>query len=327
MEITMENIEPENPESDGEFAFETDHLALRGNKDYCELLKYIVTLEAQKMNALKDIEDLAEAQNKALADPLTFVQQLKSGNVNFPPRQTVPELPNIDWGQYGIDATFDNEDMKDSKSNRDQDNNPKVRGRKFTDSKPETFNQLWSCEEQKRLEELLEIYPEEPIEARRYKKIAQDLGTRTPVQVMSRIQKYFAKLAKAGLPIPGRAPKRVGRDKNKSIFYKKSTFFPQLHVPVKMEDPNDNSESYDSTSLGETKDSNKYMLDLLKAAKEQRLLDETSPVYQSKTMCVGCLKEGFLGARWTDNAGTEYCTDCVVKLLPVEKLIPVRHPK
>lgn len=323
----IENTECENPESDGEFAFETDHLALRGNKDYCNMLKYIVTLEALKMKALKDSEDLAEAQNKALEDPLSFIQKLKSGDVNFPARQTIPELPDIDWSQYGIDATFDNEDIKESKLNRDQDNNPKVRGRKFTDNKPETFNQLWSCEEQKRLEELLEIYPEEPIEARRYKKIARDLGTRTPVQVMSRIQKYFAKLAKAGLPIPGRAPKRIGRDKNKSIFYKKSTFFPQLHVPVKMEDLYDSNEAYDIPTLSETKDSNKCMLDLLKAAKEQRLLDESSPVYQSKTMCVGCLKEGFLGARWTDNAGTDYCTDCVVKLLPGEKLIPVRQPK
>ncbi|XP_028177693.1 ZZ-type zinc finger-containing protein 3 [Ostrinia nubilalis] len=325
MDSMIDNIEPDNAESDGEFAFETDHLALRGNKDYCSLLKYIVMLEAQKMNALKDIEDLAEAQNKALEDPMTFIEQLKSGNANFPARQTIPELPNIDWDQYGIDATFDNDDIKDTKSNKDLDNNPKVRGRRFTDSKPESFNQLWSCEEQKRLEELLEIYPEEPIEARRYKKIAQDLGTRTPVQVMSRIQKYFAKLAKAGLPIPGRAPKGVGKDKYKSVFYKKSTFFPQLHVPVKM-DPYDSSEAYDSTSVSENK-GNKNMLDLLKAAKEQRLLDETSPVYQSKTMCVGCLKEGFLGARWTDNAGTDYCTDCVVKLLPPEKLIPVRIPK
>jgi ZZ-type zinc finger-containing protein 3 len=322
----MENTEPENSESDGEFAFETDHLALRGNKDYCELLKYIVKLEAQKINALKDIEDLAEAQNKALEEPWTFVQGLKLGKIQFPPRQTVEDLPAIDWSQYGIDVTLDNDDIKSSKE--DLDNNLKVRGRKFTDSKPETFNQLWSCEEQKRLEELLEIYPEEPIEARRYKKIANDLGTRTPIQVMSRIQKYFAKLAKAGLPIPGRAPKGIGRDNKRSkILYKKSTFFPQLHVPVKMEDPYDSSEGIDNASLTEAGSSNKNMLDLLKAAKEQRMLDETTPVMQSNTMCVGCQKTNFLGARWTDNTGTDYCTDCVVRLLPSEKLIPIRTPK
>lgn len=322
----MENLEPENPESDGEFAFETDHLALRGNKDYCELLKYIVKLEAQKVNALKDIEELSEQQNKALDDPLTFVQDLKLGKVNFPPRQNVADLPNIDWSAYGIDTTLDGDDLGDVKPNKDDlDISTKVRGRKFTDNKPESFNQLWSCEEQKRLEELLEVYPEEPIEARRYKKIAQALGTRTPIQVMSRIQKYFAKLAKAGLPIPGRAPKRVVREKNKSIFYKKSTFFPQLHVPVKMEDPYDSSDIPENTTH-DFKDGQKIMLELLKSAKEQRMLDEISPVYQHKTMCVGCQKTGFLGARWTDNTGTDYCTDCLVKLLPAEKLIPVRQP-
>lgn len=316
-------IESDEYESDGEFAFETDHLVLRRNKDYCDLLKYIVKLEAQKINALKDIEYLAEAQNKALEDPENFVEQLKLGKVVFPSRQTISNLPNINWSQYGIDmSTIDGDHSLDTKANKDDLEGIKVRGRKFTDSKPESFNQLWSCEEQKRLEELLEIYPEEPIEARRYKKIARDLGTRTPIQVMCRVQKYFAKLAKAGLPIPGRAPKGVTRQKQ-WLLYRKSTFFPQLHVPVKMDDiDNETPEIYEPI---ENKSSNKYKLELLRVAKEQRLLDETLPVYQTKTMCVGCQKTGFLGARWTDNAGTDYCTDCFVKLLPTEKLIPVRH--
>lgn len=316
----MEEMDYDNSDTDGEFAFETDHLALRGNKDYSDLLKYIVQLEAQKVKALKDIENLADAQSKALDDPLLFVQDLKLGKINFPARQIVPDIPEIEWSKYGIDTSTDFD--KDTKQIVDQ-SGTKVRGRTFTDNKPETFNQLWSCEEQKRLEELLEIYPEEPIEARRYKKIADALGTRTPIQVMSRLQKYFAKLAKAGLPIPGRAPKRISKDRNRSIFYKKSTFFPQLHVPVKMEDPYDSGEPQETSH---TKSGNKSIIELLTAAKEQRLLDETAPVYQTKTMCVGCQKTGFLGARWTDNAGTDYCTDCVVKLLPAEKLIPVRQP-
>lgn len=312
----------ENPESEDEFAFESDHLALRGNKDYCNLLKHIVKLEAQKVQALKDIENLGVAQKKALEDPLAFIEKLKSGNVSFPPHQSVDQLPEINWDSYDIDMSLETE-VKPNKD--DLDTGIKIRGRKFTDSKPETFNQLWSCEEQKRLEELLEIYPEEAIEARRYKKIAEALGTRTPIQVNSRVQKYFAKLAKAGLPIPGRVPKKLSRERNKSIFYKKSTFFPQLHVPVTMDDPYDSGEGQDTMASLEMKSNNKYMLELLKAAKEQRVLDETSPVYQGKTMCVGCQTTGFLGARWTDNAGTDYCTDCVVKLLPAERLIPVRQ--
>lgn len=318
----FENLEVLEMETEDDFAFETDHLALRGNKDYYTLLKYIVKLEAQKVKTLKDIEDLADTRTKALDDPLTFVEKLKSGNMSFPPRQVIAELPEIDWTSYGIDASIENEDVKE-KLNRDDFDTMKVRGRKFTDSKPETFNQLWSCDEQKRLEELLFIFPEEAVEMSRYKKVAEALGTRTAIQVMSRIQKYFAKLAKAGLPIPGRVPKGASQSKPKSMYYTKSTFFPQLHVPVTMEDPYETGESHD---IMETKSSGKLILELLKAAKEQRILDESVPVFQTKTMCVGCQKTGFLGARWTDNTGTDYCTDCVVKLLPAERLIPVRQP-
>lgn len=320
-------VEENLHESNDEFAFETDHLALRGNKDYSNLLKYIVMLEAQKVQALKDIEDLGVAQHKALDDPVQFVHDLQAGKVNFPPRQVIADLPEIDWESYGIDPALQaegfNENYQDNRNTSDISSATKVRGRKFTDNKPETFNQLWSCEEQKRLEELLEIYPEEPIEARRYKKIAKALGTRTTLQVMSRIQKYFAKLAKAGLPIPGRAPKGV--KENKSIFYKRSTFFPKLHVPVRMDDPYDSGDAHDNVSMIEGNNGEKAMLELLKMAKEQRVLDERCPIWQTKTLCVGCQKKRFLGARWTDNAGTDYCTDCIVKLLPSEKLIPIRH--
>lgn len=52
-----------------------------------------------------------------------------------------------------------------------------MRGRVFDESKPETFNQLWTIEEQRRLEELLIEYPPEEIEMRRWTKIANALGS------------------------------------------------------------------------------------------------------------------------------------------------------
>ncbi|RUS24626.1 hypothetical protein BC938DRAFT_473310, partial [Jimgerdemannia flammicorona] len=70
--------------------------------------------------------------------------------------------------------------------------------------KPVNHNMPWSDEEQRRLEELLRIYPDEPVQAQRFNKISTALGTRTPRQVASRVQKYFIKLAKNGLPVPGR---------------------------------------------------------------------------------------------------------------------------
>ena len=79
-----------------------------------------------------------------------------------------------------------------------------VRGRIYDGkTKPKTFNQPWTGEEQKRLEELLHEFPSEEVEMERWKKIAARLGNRTPIQVQSRIQKYFIKLHRAGLPIPG----------------------------------------------------------------------------------------------------------------------------
>jgi hypothetical protein len=51
---------------------------------------------------------------------------------------------------------------------------------------------------------LLITFPDEPVQAQRFNKISKALGTRTPRQVASRVQKYFIKLAKMGLPVPGR---------------------------------------------------------------------------------------------------------------------------
>eukprot|EP01117_Protostelium_nocturnum_P009554 TRINITY_DN3407_c0_g1_i4.p1 TRINITY_DN3407_c0_g1~~TRINITY_DN3407_c0_g1_i4.p1 ORF type:complete len:409 (+),score=108.68 TRINITY_DN3407_c0_g1_i4:310-1536(+) len=72
-----------------------------------------------------------------------------------------------------------------------------------TGEKPKSFNQFWSNEEQKKLEELLVIYPEEEVSAQRWKKIASHLPNRMPRQVASRVQKYFGKLEKMGKPLPG----------------------------------------------------------------------------------------------------------------------------
>ncbi|KAJ2597131.1 hypothetical protein GGF39_003176 [Coemansia sp. RSA 1721] len=72
--------------------------------------------------------------------------------------------------------------------------------------KPASYNMPWSDEEQERLEQLLLEYPEEEVANSRWRKISDALGTRNMRQVASRVQKYFIKLAKAGLPVPGRVP-------------------------------------------------------------------------------------------------------------------------
>lgn len=117
---------------------------------------------------------------------------------------------------------------------------------KAAESQFHFLNQLWTCDEQRRLEELLMEYPPEPVEMRRFAKIARALGNRTVRQVASRLQKYFQKLHAAGLPVPGRIPRNArshpSTRKNRSIkqqLIRPTTFFPSNFVPVNITDDDD----------------------------------------------------------------------------------------
>lgn len=72
-------------------------------------------------------------------------------------------------------------------------------------------------------------------------------GNRTPKQVSSRVQKYFIKLLRAGLPIPGRGPKikldvKKGlthkHQRNNHFLFKRSTFFPHQDISFNISDEN-----------------------------------------------------------------------------------------
>jgi len=67
-----------------------------------------------------------------------------------------------------------------------------------------TYGLPWTEEEKRHFKELLLIYPDEDVIIQRCAKISRALGTRTPQQVCSRMQKYFIELAKNHKPIPGR---------------------------------------------------------------------------------------------------------------------------
>ena len=195
--------------------------------------------------------------------------------------QVLAELPRIDWEKYsavGVRAaaagrkpeTRNNKGAaavnggasasaaahgETSASGEDRNTRGQilVRGRVFEEGKPRTFNQPWTAEEQQRLEELLVRFPSEDVEMERWKKVAAALGNRTAIQVQSRTQKYFLKLQKAGLPIPGRqlkarhrnnAPRpgttRSGRQLVRS---KNSAFFPALSPAVRMDEDDDDDEA------------------------------------------------------------------------------------
>lgn len=61
------------------FYFESDHLALRDNPDYNAVLKTLAILQAQKIQALQDIDKIVQAELIALQDPDEFVAKLSRG--------------------------------------------------------------------------------------------------------------------------------------------------------------------------------------------------------------------------------------------------------
>ena len=86
-----------------EFYFETDHEALRGNPDYLCVLKTMAILEAQKVQAVKDLEKLNDARNAAVKDPLSLISRLQKGeDLGLPGKQKISQLPHINWDRYGL---------------------------------------------------------------------------------------------------------------------------------------------------------------------------------------------------------------------------------
>ena len=86
-----------------EFSYETDHEALRGNRDYLAVLKTLAVLQAQKIQAVKDLEVLTEAKLDALKDPLAFIDKLQRGeDLGLPGKQVVAKQQPVDWSKYGL---------------------------------------------------------------------------------------------------------------------------------------------------------------------------------------------------------------------------------
>ncbi|XP_067143822.1 ZZ-type zinc finger-containing protein 3 isoform X2 [Centruroides vittatus] len=358
--------EENNFDDIGEYYFESDHLALKGNPDYHNMLKTVAILEAQRMQVIQDLDKLLESQKQALDSPIAFVKKLqKKENLNFPHPLRIAELPEINWNQYSLTGgqfTSEKRQMtrqslknipdsknsyEDTKAGFGENSEVLVRGRPFDKSKPSSFNQLWTAEEQKRLEELLIQYPPEEVESRRWMKIAAALGNRTPTQVASRVQKYFIKLAKAGLPIPGRMPSRHNVNRKVSsrrnvlsryYLQQPSTFFASHIPPVYMNEADDeysnNTHSLSSSVDGdvsndkfdfasdddgisqEMKDTPEYQeLLYLKKLREKKLHDHGLAQHVGYS-CNRCNVAPIIGTRWhcvecPTKESVDFCSDCV----------------
>ncbi|XP_061695014.1 ZZ-type zinc finger-containing protein 3 [Syngnathoides biaculeatus] len=395
---TTEEEEEDEEEEPDVYYFESDHLALKHNKDYQRLLQTIGVLEAQRTQAILDLETLARHQREALADPISFVDQLqKRVNLGLPCPQRVVQLPDVAWEQYtsGL-GNFQREFCDKKRKTRrlrlifdkglpDRPKSPvepkkgcetstfysslptsdavengrqtqMIRGRLCQSSKPHTFNQLWTAEEQKKLEQLLLKFPPEEVESKRWQKIADELGNRTAKQVASRVQKYFIKLTKAGIPVPGRTPnlymytKKASSKRqhhlNKHLF-RPSTFLTSYEPPVFMDDDDDERAVFYSTMHDPTADDSdedgvpaelrnlpeyKELVELkrLKKQKIQEIREDKGGVQHLGYKCDVCGMDPIQGVRWhcqdcpQENA-VDFCANCSECLFKTEIHKPNHH--
>uniref|UniRef100_A0A8C5AMF0 ZZ-type zinc finger-containing protein 3 n=1 Tax=Gadus morhua TaxID=8049 RepID=A0A8C5AMF0_GADMO len=359
--------EEEEEEEPDVYYFESDHLALKHNKDYQRLLQTIGVLEAQRTQAVLDLETLTRHQRQALAAPVSFVEQLqKRENMGMPCPQRVVQLPDIAWDKYtsGL-GDFEREFCDKKRKTRqlklifDQglptrptspvepkkegepsamysllptsdtlengNDSQLIRGRICNSNKPDTFNQLWTVEEQKKLEQLLLKFPPEEVESKRWQKIADALGNRTTKQVASRVQKYFIKLTKAGIPVPGRTPnlcmytKKVSNKRQHHLnkhLYRPSTFLASYEPPVFMEEEDERAAYYSSLQDPSADDSGvpeelrhlpeyQELLELkrLKKRRLREIRDEGGTMQHPGYKCDACGVEPIQGTRW-------HCSDC-----------------
>ncbi|XP_019060237.1 ZZ-type zinc finger-containing protein 3 isoform X4 [Fukomys damarensis] len=373
-ESANQHIAEEEDDDPDVYYFESDHVALKHNKDYQRLLQTIAVLEAQRSQAVQDLESLGKHQREALRNPIGFVEKLqKKADIGLPYPQRVVQLPEIVWDQYTsslgnferefknrkrhtrrVKLVFDKglparpkspvDPKKDGESlsysvlplsdgPEGSHSRPQmIRGRLCDDTKPETFNQLWTVEEQKKLEQLLLKYPPEEVESRRWQKIADELGNRTAKQVASRVQKYFIKLTKAGIPVPGRTPNlyiyskksstsRRQHPLNKHLF-KPSTFMTSHEPPVYMDEDDDRPccHSHGGAAAEEASDEEiipimyrnlpeyKELLQFKKLKKQKlqqmkQMQAESGFVQHMGFKCDNCGMEPIQGVRW-------HCQDC-----------------
>ncbi|CAB3368346.1 Hypothetical predicted protein [Cloeon dipterum] len=339
------DIELSDEDGADEFFFESDYTALKGNQDYRKLLRSVLILQVQREQAIKAVEQLYEAKKKALANPKEFIDKLAKGeDLGIPPVIKLEPLPEIDWSQYQEFMPESNRPItrkkveeaivtKTESKGGEENSSVRIRGKVFNDEKPETFNQLWTAAEQKRLEELLDEFGPETVESRRWEKIARALGNRTMMQVQSRVQKYFKKLHQMNLPVPGRLPrmrssitKKPHKHQRLNHFYQKpSTFFPELDPPVLMNEDDLNSlnsssqgypESLDDASCSRGTSNQADLLAMVIKDKESSI----SGLHEGFS-CDGCSEDPIKGTRWhcedcaLESLSFDLCTDCLTAQL------------
>lgn len=86
-------------EDEDVFHFETEHLALRGNQCYTNLLRTLAVLQAQRIRVHQQIEELEATQNIYLENPQHMLDKLRNNEPliadNYITTTVLPDLPTL----------------------------------------------------------------------------------------------------------------------------------------------------------------------------------------------------------------------------------------
>jgi len=176
----------------------------------------------------------------------------------------------------------------------------------------------------------LEEYPDEPVAAHRWAKIAHAIGDRTPKQVASRVQKYFIKLVRQGKPLPGggKPPTIPIKKKEREISKKfknskdnksfKDDYYKVPPVSLSDESDEESDESLDvDEDLKETEEYRELLrLQKLKKRQQPNENERVIRVVHYNYKCNSCGIEPITGIRWKCKdcpveRDTNMCDDCV----------------
>ena len=75
--------------------FESDVSVLRGSCEYQELLQSYISLLAQRGRAIKDLDQIENLRVSAVRNPAKFIRKLRNGDVVFPFRQKIVDVPQF----------------------------------------------------------------------------------------------------------------------------------------------------------------------------------------------------------------------------------------
>ncbi|KAL6612442.1 hypothetical protein U3516DRAFT_813052 [Neocallimastix sp. 'constans'] len=182
-----------------------EYTLLHENKDYLLVEDALKVLKIQLAQAEKDIVKLKAYKEKALKDPIGFVENLIDKKYkNIPKLQKVISIPNIDFSTYkphslrhtrssstnntNTKSLFKDITYTEDTSPTSPNSNKKRLFEEDTNKNDTFYSETWTDDEINQLWNLLELYPEEDVPMSRYIKIAKRLETKSPKQVEKKVQ-------------------------------------------------------------------------------------------------------------------------------------------